>query len=178
MKPFVYSTQTSRIIFGAGSLARLPAELEILGISKALVLTTPQPVALGEPVAALLGARSVAVPTTYASSEMTPNYGQTEGRLKKTGRDLRVLPRSAIYDPDLTLPRSMSITSDMNAIAHADEGLSAHDGSPIIALMAEEAIRALAYNAPGKALHAHDPTTTTTATATARRNCEPARVRH
>lgn len=36
----------------------------------------------------------LAVPTTYAGSEMTPIYGLTEGRLKRTGRDSRVLPRS------------------------------------------------------------------------------------
>ena len=34
----------------------------------------------------------VAVPTTYAGSEMTPIYGLTEGGLKKTGRDERCCP--------------------------------------------------------------------------------------
>src|SRR5207249_1999847 len=81
----------------------------------------------------------IAIPTTYAGSEMTPIYGLTEGGLKKTGRDARVLPKTVIYDPELTLtlPVGLSVTSGLNAIAHAAEGLYAHDGNPIIALMAE-----------------------------------------
>src|SRR5215472_831015 len=33
----------------------------------------------------------LAVPTTYAGSEMTPVWGRTDGAVKRTGRDLRVL---------------------------------------------------------------------------------------
>jgi maleylacetate reductase len=57
---------------------------------------------------------------------MTPIYGITEAGLKKTGKDPRVLPRTVIYDPELTLtlPVSMAVTSGMNAIAHAAEGRS------------------------------------------------------
>ena len=42
----------------------------------------------------------------------------------------------------------MSVTSGLNAIAHAAEGLYADDGNPIVALMAEEGIRALAAALP------------------------------
>ena len=82
----------------------------------------------------------IAVPTTYAGSEMTPVWGLTEGGQKRTGRDVRVLPRSVVYDPELTLtlPARMSVTSGINAIAHAVEGLYAPDATPIISLMAEE----------------------------------------
>ena len=41
----------------------------------------------------------VAVPTTYAGSEMTPVWGLTEDGAKRTGRDQRVLPFSVVYDP-------------------------------------------------------------------------------
>ncbi|MDN7181708.1 maleylacetate reductase [Caballeronia sp. SEWSISQ10-4 2] len=101
------------------------------GLGKAIALTSSLPV--------------VAIPTTYAGSEMTPIYGLTDAGLKKTGRDLRVLPRTVIYDPALTLslPVSLSVTSGINAIAHAAEGLYAQDANPIIGLMAEEGIRAL-----------------------------------
>ena len=80
---------------------------------------------------------------------MTPIYGLTEAGVKKTGRDPRVLPRRVIYDPELTLtlPVGLSVTSGFNAIAHAAEGLYARDGNPILALMAEEGIRALARGA-------------------------------
>jgi maleylacetate reductase len=75
----------------------------------------------------------VAIPTTYAGSEMTPIYGLTEGGVKKTGRDPRVLPRTVIYDPELTLtlPLALTVTSALNAIAHAAEGLYAPDGNPV-----------------------------------------------
>ncbi|HUP08788.1 MAG TPA: maleylacetate reductase [Caldimonas sp.] len=92
----------------------------------------------------------VAIPTTYAGSEMTPIWGLTEGGVKRTGRDPRVLPAAVIYDPELTLtlPLGLTVTSAMNAIAHAAEGLYAHDGNPIMALMAEEGIRAAATALP------------------------------
>ena len=77
---------------------------------------------------------------------MTPIYGLTEAGVKKTGRDPRVLPRTVIYDPELTLslPLGMSATSAINAIAHAVEGLYSQDRNPVVDLMAEEGIRALA----------------------------------
>jgi len=107
-------------------------------------------VGLGKAIALESGLPVVAVPTTYAGSEMTPIYGITEAGLKKTGRDPRVLPRTVIYDPALsaTLPVGLSITSGMNAIAHAAEGLYAQDSNPIMDLMAEEGIRALAKALP------------------------------
>ena len=54
----------------------------------------------------------LAIPTTYAGSEMTPIYGLTEGGLKRTGPTL-VLPKTVIYDPALTvtLPVELSVTS-------------------------------------------------------------------
>jgi maleylacetate reductase len=105
---------------------------------------------LGKAIALDCGLPIVAIPTTYAGSEMTPIYGLTEGGVKTTGRDPRVLPRTVIYDPalTLTLPVGLSVTSGMNAIAHAAEGLYAHDGNPITALMAEEGIRATAAALP------------------------------
>ena len=59
----------------------------------------------------------IAVPTTYAGSEMTPIWGLTEDGAKRTGRDPRVLPTSVIYDPELTLglPAGVSVTSGINA---------------------------------------------------------------
>jgi maleylacetate reductase len=92
----------------------------------------------------------IAIPTTYAGSEMTPIYGITENGIKRTGKDVRVLPRSVVYDPDLTatLPVPMSLVSGMNAIAHAAEGLYARDGNPVMSLMAQEGIRALAEGLP------------------------------
>jgi maleylacetate reductase len=105
---------------------------------------------LGKAIALDSGLPILAIPTTYAGSEMTPIYGITEAGLKKTGRDARVLPKTVLYDPELTLtlPVGLSVTSGLNAIAHAAEGLYAHDGNPVVALMAEEGIRALAKALP------------------------------
>jgi alcohol dehydrogenase class IV len=113
---------------------------------------------LGKAIALDSGLPILAIPTTYAGSEMTPIYGLTEGGVKKTGRDPRVLPRSVIYDPELTLelPLRLSLTSGLNAIAHSAEGLYAHDGNPIIALMAEEGIRAIASALPRLSADGHD----------------------
>jgi len=197
---FTYEALPSRVVFGLGSLERLPQEVERLGVSRALLLSTPGQRSLAEDIAERLGDRAagiygravmhvpletaedarreaqrlradccvavgggstiglakaialttdlpiVAIPTTYAGSEMTPIWGITERGLKKTGRDRRVLPRTVIYDPALTtgLPASVSGPSGMNAIAHCVEALYAPDANPIISLMAEEGIRALA----------------------------------
>ncbi len=105
---------------------------------------------LGKAIALDSGLPILAIPTTYAGSEMTPIYGLTEAGVKRTGRDPRVLPRTVIYDPELTLtlPLAMTVTSALNAIAHAAEGLYAHDGNPMTALMAEEGIRACAAALP------------------------------
>ncbi|MCA8254778.1 maleylacetate reductase [Burkholderia sp. AU31624] len=108
-----------------------------IGLGKAIALESSLPI--------------LAIPTTYAGSEMTPIYGLTEGGLKRTGSDARVLPKTVIYDPALTvtLPVELSVTSGLNAIAHAAEGLYANNANPVMSLMAEEGIRALARGLPG-----------------------------
>jgi maleylacetate reductase len=80
-----------------------------------------------------------------------PIYGLTENNLKGMGRDLRELPKTVIYDPKLSreLPPGLSFVSGLNAIAHAAEGLYAHDGNPVMSLMAEDGIRALATRLRG-----------------------------
>jgi len=107
-----------------------------IGFGKAIALTSGLPV--------------LAVPTTYSGSEMTTIWGISEKQTKRTGRDPKVLPRTVIYDPELTLdlPPHVSAASGMNAIAHCVEALYAHDGNPIVSLMAEEGIRALASALP------------------------------
>jgi maleylacetate reductase len=204
MLAFIYEALPSRVVFGPGSLDRLPEEVVRLGAEKALVLCTPEqrPIAedavrrlgeraagiydravmhvpietarearqrarqlgadacvavgggstigLGKAIALEFGLPILAVPTTYAGSEMTPIWGLTEGDLKRTGRDVKVLPRAVIYDArlTLTLPPALSATSGMNAIAHAAEALYSENANPIVSLMAEEGIRALAESLP------------------------------
>lgn len=201
---FAYQALPMRVVFGSGCLAHIVDEVAGLGLSRVLVLCTPEQSDLGRRVADLLGQAStgvfdgarmhvpvdvaaagtsevrnrgadgcvavgggsaiglgkaialktglplVCIPTTYSGSEMTPVWGLTENGDKLTGRDLSVLPRAVIYDPDLTvgLPPEMSASSGVNALAHAVEALYAPDVSPVIALMAEEAARCLAAALP------------------------------
>jgi alcohol dehydrogenase class IV len=204
MRGFTYTGLPARVVFGSGTLARLPEELDRLGLKRALVLATPQQEAEARALAARLGGRAagvftgavmhtpvevsdravamarelgadgtvavgggstiglgkaialrtdlpqVAVPTTYAGSEMTPIIGETAGGEKRTQRTLKVLPEVVLYDVDLTLslPPVLSATSGLNAIAHAVEALYSPEANPVISLMAEEAVSALARGLP------------------------------
>ena len=106
------------------------------GTAKAVALTTGLPV--------------IAVPTTYAGSEVTPVWGLTDGERKTTGVDARVLPRLVIYDPELTvsLPGPLSAASGLNAMAHCVDVFWAPGRNPVSALAAAEAIRVLAAALP------------------------------
>src|SRR5438105_7215127 len=202
MDKFTYVAMPTRVVFGAGAVAQLAAEVQRLGAKRALLMSTPgraqrvraiarglqvagifdqavmhtpikaveaardmassveadcciaigggSTIGFGKAIALSSGLPVVAVPTTYSGSEMTTIWGISEGGAKKTGRDPKVLPRTVIYDPELTLglPPEVSAASGMNAMAHCVEALYAHDGNPIISLMAEEGIRALASALP------------------------------
>ena len=82
-----------------------------IGLSKALAVRTGMP--------------QIAVPTTYAGSEATPVLGETENGIKATRRDPALAPGTVVYDPELTLslPRGLTLTSALNALAHAVEAL-------------------------------------------------------
>jgi len=202
LKSFVYNGLPMRVVFGAGSVKQLGAELDRLGAKRALLLCTPgraedvnriarglpvagvfnrvvmhTPLALaeearriaselkadcciaigggstigfGKAIALTSGLPVIAVPTTYSGSEMTTIWGISKENSKQTGRDPKVLPKAVIYDPELTLdlPPAVSAASGMNAIAHCVEALYAHDGNPIVSLMAEEGIKALSGALP------------------------------
>lgn len=103
---------------------------------------------LAKAIALKLEVPIIAVPTTYAGSEMTSIYGVTGAR-KRTGRDARVQPRVIIYDPELTvrLPARVTAASGLNAMAHAAAALL-NDSDPVSCLKAEEAVRVLAQALP------------------------------
>lgn len=90
-----------------------------IGLAKALALISDHDI--------------IAVPSTYAGSEMTNIWGTTTAEGKTTGRDMRVLPEYVIYDPAMTatMPVSLAATSAMNAMAHLMEALYGHDTNPI-----------------------------------------------
>ena len=92
----------------------------------------------------------VAVATTYGGAEVTPFYGYTEGGIKKGKKDRKMLPKTVIYDPVLSvsLPSRVSGPSGINAIAHCVEGLYAREANPIMSLLAAEGIRTMARSLP------------------------------
>jgi maleylacetate reductase len=101
----------------------------------------------------------VAVPTTYAGSELTDLYGITSAAGKRTGRDRRVIPDFVVYDLELTrdMPLGLSVTSLMNALAHP---LSALSSGKLDNEQSERALQAAAvvYSAIGGLLR--EPTGT------------------
>ena len=129
---------------------RAMAVVRAEGIDGTVAIGGGSTIGLGKAIALHTDLPQIAVPTTYAGSEMTPILGETAGGKKTTQRSRKVLPETVIYDVDftLTLPPGLSGTSGINAIAHAVEALYARDRNPIISLMAEEGIRALGRALP------------------------------
>jgi maleylacetate reductase len=107
-----------------------------VGLAKAVALTSRLPV--------------VAVPTTYAGSEATPVWGLTDDRHKTTGMDPVVLPRTVVYDSELTLslPVDLSVASGFNALAHCVDSMWASASDPLNRALALEGVRALAEGLP------------------------------
>jgi len=204
MKEFVYQGSAARIVFGASKIASVQEEIERLGCSRALVLSTPgqrvdaetlasrlgplavgvyanatmhTPVSvtqdalqytkehradcvvtlsagstidLGKAIAVRSGLKQIAVPTTYAGSEVTPILGETVDGNKTTRWAPEIQPNVVIYDVNLTLslPAALSVISGLNAMAHAVEALYACNANPITSFMAEQGVAALARSLP------------------------------
>ena len=204
MAPFVYESLPGRVVFGAGNIREVGAEVERLQRARVFLVADAQAKSIGDDVVEQLGptlaarwdeviqhvpvdlaerARAaasaaeadvvvcvgggsstglakalalshelpiVAVPTTYAGSEMTPIYGLTGGRHKQTGKDLRVLPKVVVYDPELTLglPSGVTGPSACNALAHCVEALWAPGCNPVTSALALEGVRAVRRSLP------------------------------
>jgi maleylacetate reductase len=88
----------------------------------------------------------VAIPTTYAGSEMTAVFGVTDTRetppRKVTVSDARIAPKLVLYDPELTLdlPAGMTASTGINALAHCLEALYSVSRNPISSAAATSAV--------------------------------------
>lgn len=124
---------------------RALAAVEDVGADCLVALGGGSTTGLGKAIAYRTDLPQIVIPTTYAGSEVTSILGQTEHGEKTTLKDPRVLPEVVIYDPQLTLglPVGMSVTSALNAMAHAAEGLYARDRNPVTTMMAAEGLRAM-----------------------------------
>lgn len=101
------------------------------GLSKALAARTNVP--------------QVIVPTTYSGSEVTAVLGETTEGRKTTRSAPEIRPETVVYDVDLTLglPVALSVTSGVNALAHAVEALYSPQAEPITDAIALDAITRL-----------------------------------
>jgi alcohol dehydrogenase class IV len=119
----------------------LLAELGPRGIDVIVAIGGGSAVGLSKAVAARTDVPQLVVPTTYAGSEQTPVLGETENGVKTTRRDLALVPGTVVYDPELTvsMPAGLTLTSALNAVAHAVEALWAQDATPVSDALATEA---------------------------------------
>lgn len=96
----------------------------------------------------------MAIPTTYAGSEMTPVYGITrveDGQARKqTVSDPRITPQYVIYDPQLTLglPAKVTAATGINALAHCIEALYSLARNPLSSALALSGIPLLVSALP------------------------------
>jgi maleylacetate reductase len=107
---------------------------------------------VGKGVVSGEGRSLIAIPTTYAGSEMTPVFGTIDRveRRKTVRRDDAVLPRLVIYDPEVTLdlPPGLTASTGMNALAHCVEACYARDVNPLVSPIALEGIRRIIRSLP------------------------------
>jgi maleylacetate reductase len=116
-----------------------------VGLAKAVALTDGLPI--------------VAVPTTYAGSELTAVWGTTANGRKRTGRSPAVVPRAVVYDPELTysLPPAVTAASGLNALAHCVEALWGPRATPFTDACAVEGMRLLVAGLRGALARPLDP---------------------
>jgi alcohol dehydrogenase class IV len=132
----------------------VPAEVAARALSQTRAVNADGLVALGggsatglaKAIALETGVPILAIPTTYAGSEMTPIWGITAAGRKTTGSDPRVLPRTVVYDPELvlSLPVRIGAASGMNAMAHCVEALWTPAANPVTDAIAGDGMARLA----------------------------------
>jgi len=107
---------------------------------------------VGKGVVSGEGRSLIAIPTTYAGSEMTPVFGTTDRaeRRKSVRRDDSVLPKLVIYDPEVTLDLSPELTAStgINALAHCVEACYARVVNPLVLSVALEGIARIVRSLP------------------------------
>lgn len=124
--------------------------LRLSGADSLIAVGGGSTIGLGKALAYRTDLPQITLPSTYAGSEATPILGQTENGVKTTLSDPRVLPEVILYDPELvaTLPISMTVTSGLNALAHAAEALYAENRTAQTTALAIKGITALVQGLP------------------------------
>jgi maleylacetate reductase len=113
MQRFVYAANPVRVIFGSGTLTGLPGEVERLGLSRVLVLSTPQQETSARELAERLGMRAAGV---YAGATMHTPVEVTEAAMRIVG-DLRVDGLIAVGGGSTTgLAKAIALRTDLPQI--------------------------------------------------------------
>ncbi len=142
----------------AGAVMHTPVEVTAealtfvrnLGADAVVSLGGGSTTGLGKAIALHTDLPQIVVPTTYAGSESTAILGQTEAGRKTTITDPKVQPEVIIFDPAMvaTLPVALTVTSGLNAIAHAVEALYARDRNPLTSALAAQGLEAMIAGLP------------------------------
>ena len=142
----------------AGAVMHVPATTVELAATQVRLLNADCSVSigggsttgLGKALSLQLKLPQIAIPTTYAGSEMTNIWGITANGGKQTGRDRSVVPVMTIYDPELTLsmPASLAASSGLNALAQAVATVLSPRTNPMTIALALEAVRLLFHGLP------------------------------
>lgn len=75
MESFEYNANPGRVVFGPGSINKLPDEIKRLGLKSPLLLSTPQQVDQAEQLARIVSAASITPAGTYTKATMhTPSH--------------------------------------------------------------------------------------------------------
>jgi maleylacetate reductase len=113
MKNFIYQASPTRVLFGAGTLGQLPAELARLGISRALILATPNQERQAADAATMLGVRAAGI---FAQAEMHTPVDVTERAMARV-RELEVDGVVAIGGGSTTgLGKAIALRTDLPQI--------------------------------------------------------------
>jgi alcohol dehydrogenase class IV len=113
MQGFTDQTAPMRVIFGAGTLSRLPDELARLGMSRALVLATPNQASQAAQVAAMLGDRAAGI---FAEAAMHTPVDVTDRAMARV-RELKADGVVAIGGGSTTgLGKAIALRTDLPQI--------------------------------------------------------------
>ena len=147
-QPFMHQAIDGFIVVGGGSTLDLGKALSLL-----VTNTAPAIEYRGFNLAKNPGPPIIAIPTTAGTaSEVTPNAVFTDTREQRKfgiNTDLYI-PKLVILDPVMTVscPRSVTVSSGMDAIVHAHESFVSKRATPITRMLATEAFRLLANALP------------------------------
>lgn len=139
MIEFEYQALPWNIVFGVGSLSRLPEELEKLGLKRALVLTTPNQVADGKNVVGLLKGLAAGlfdqcvmhvpqytvIAATERAKEVDADCTVALGGGSTTGLGKALAVQAGL--PNIVIPTSYAGSEMTNIWAITDEGRKVTD---------------------------------------------------